>query len=50
MRSIVWTTVTLDCSDAEGLASFYSDLFGWKVTARDGTGWVQIRDPNGGVA
>ena len=47
--SIVWTTVTLDCSDAEALAAFYSDLFGWEITARDGAGWVQMRDPNGGV-
>lgn len=46
---ITWTTVTLDCSDAEGLAAFYADLFGWEVTARDGAGWVQVRDPHGGV-
>ncbi|MET0490804.1 MAG: VOC family protein [Acidimicrobiales bacterium] len=47
--SIVWTTVTLDCSDAEALAAFYADLFGWEINARDGAGWVQMRDPNGGV-
>jgi predicted enzyme related to lactoylglutathione lyase len=44
-----WTTVTLDCSDAEVLGSFYSDLFGWDISARDGAGWVQARDPDGGV-
>lgn len=46
---IKWTTVTLDCSDAEALASFYADLFGWEISARDGAGWVQVRDPAGGV-
>jgi predicted enzyme related to lactoylglutathione lyase len=44
-----WTTVTLDCSDAEALGSFYADLFGWEINARDGVGWVQARDPDGGV-
>jgi predicted enzyme related to lactoylglutathione lyase len=47
--SIRWTTVTLDCSDAEALGSFYSDLFGWRISARDCAGWVQARDPHGGV-
>lgn len=47
--SIKWTTVTLDCADAEALASFYSNLLGWEITARDGSGWVQARDPAGGV-
>jgi predicted enzyme related to lactoylglutathione lyase len=47
--SITWTTITLDCSDAEVLAAFYSRLFGWDVTARDGAGWVQLRNPQGGV-
>lgn len=46
---IRWATVTLDCSDAEPLAHFYAGLFGWEITARDGTGWVQVRDPRGGV-
>lgn len=48
-RPITWTTVTLDCSDAEALGAFYSRLLGWDINARDGTGWVQLRDPNGGV-
>jgi predicted enzyme related to lactoylglutathione lyase len=47
--SIRWTTVTLDCSDAEALGSFYADLFGWEIDARDGAGWVQVGDPDGGV-
>lgn len=46
---IEWVRVTLDCADAEGLASFYAELLGWEVTARDGRGWVQIEDPAGGV-
>lgn len=47
--AIKWTTVTLDCADAEALASFYSNLLGWETTAREGSGWVQARDPAGGV-
>lgn len=47
--SISWTTITLDCGDAESLGAFYSRLFGWDITARDGAGWVQLRDPGGGV-
>lgn len=44
-----WTTVCIDCADAEGLADFYCRLLGWQVTARNGRGWVQARDPRGGV-
>ena len=46
---ITWTTVTLDCSDAEALGSFYADLLGWEISARDGVDWVQLRDPGRGV-
>ena len=46
---IMWTSLTLDCVDAESLASFYVALLGWEINARDGTGWVQARDPRGGV-
>ncbi len=46
---IRWTTVTLDCSDAEALGWFYAEIFGWEINARDGAGWVQVRDPGGGV-
>lgn len=48
-RPITWTTVTLDCADAEQLAGFYTAVLGWEITARDGAGWVQARDPLGGV-
>jgi predicted enzyme related to lactoylglutathione lyase len=48
-RPIRWTTVTLDCSDSEALGSFYCRLFGWEISARDGVGWVQARNPEGGV-
>ena len=44
-----WTTVCIDCANAERLADFYCHLLGWQITARDGDGWVQARDPNGGV-
>lgn len=46
---IRWTTITLDCSDADELGAFYSTLLGWEITASDGAGWVQLRDPGGGV-
>src|SRR4051812_3464691 len=49
MGSLKWTTVTIDCRDAEALADFYCRLLSWEVTARDGRGWVQALDPNGGV-
>jgi predicted enzyme related to lactoylglutathione lyase len=47
--SITWTRVTLDCFDAEELAAFYAGLLGWQINARDGSGWVQVVDPHGGV-
>ncbi|MBV9252728.1 MAG: VOC family protein [Actinobacteria bacterium] len=54
--NIRWTTVCLDCADAEELAAFYGRIFGWEVTGRDGVndrlggaGWITMRDPNGGV-
>lgn len=47
--SVTWTTLTIDCSDAEALGAFYSELFGWEISARDGAGWLQLRDPDGGV-
>lgn len=46
---ITWTTLTIDCSDAEALGTFYSALFGWEITDRHGAGWLQLRHPNGGV-
>ncbi len=47
--SVQWTTLTLDCADAELLGAFYSSLFGWEITARDPAGWIQLRNPDGGV-
>lgn len=46
---LTWTTVCIDCDDADRLADFYCRLLDWQVTARDGRGWVQARDPDGGV-
>jgi len=48
-ESVKWLRVTLDCADAERLASFYSQLLGWEITDRDDRGWVQLEDPAGGV-
>jgi catechol 2,3-dioxygenase-like lactoylglutathione lyase family enzyme len=47
--STTWTTVCIDCDDADRLSDFYCRLLGWQVTASDGHGWVQARDPRGGV-
>ena len=54
--TVRWTGVCLDCADAEELATFYGRLLGWEMTARDtsdgrlgGAGWIQMRDPAGGV-
>lgn len=44
-----WSGVCLDCADADELAAFYGRLLGWDVTDRDGVGWVQMRDPDGGI-
>jgi predicted enzyme related to lactoylglutathione lyase len=46
--AIAWTTLTLDCSDAEALGSFYADVLGWDITVRDGA-WLQLRNPDGGI-
>jgi predicted enzyme related to lactoylglutathione lyase len=48
--SISWTTLTIDCFDAEVLGAFYSRLLGWEVTAQDGAGWLQLRNPQGGIS
>jgi predicted enzyme related to lactoylglutathione lyase len=48
--SISWTTLTIDCSDADVLGAFYSRLLGWEVTDRDGAGWLQLRNPQGGIS
>lgn len=47
--TIRWTTLTLDCTDADEMAGFYSRVLGWQITDRDDGGWVQLRDPDGGV-
>jgi catechol 2,3-dioxygenase-like lactoylglutathione lyase family enzyme len=44
-----WTGVCLDCADAEEMAAFYGRLLGWRVSDRDGRGWIAMRDPDGGV-
>ncbi len=44
-----WSTVTIDCLDAVPVGDFYAQLLGWEITGRDGTDWLQLRDPDGGV-
>ncbi len=48
--AISWTTLTVDCGDAEAVGAFYSRLFGWDITARNGAGWLQLRNPDGGIS
>ena len=43
-----WTGVCIDCADAEATAAFYERLLGFETRARDGDGWIAMRDPNGG--
>lgn len=47
---VSWTTLTVDCADAEAVGAFYSQVLGWEITARDGAGWLQLRNPHGGVS
>jgi predicted enzyme related to lactoylglutathione lyase len=47
--SIRWTTLTIDCADAEALGPFYAALLGWEITGSDGAGWLQLRNPDGGI-
>jgi catechol 2,3-dioxygenase-like lactoylglutathione lyase family enzyme len=42
-----WTSVCIDCPDADELAAFYGRLLGWEIILRD-DGWVALRDPDGG--
>jgi catechol 2,3-dioxygenase-like lactoylglutathione lyase family enzyme len=44
-----WTSVCIDCADADELAGFYGRLLGWEVSSRDG-GWVALRDPARGTS
>jgi predicted enzyme related to lactoylglutathione lyase len=50
MPAISWTTLTIDCSDAEVLGAFYSRLLGWEISDRDGSGWLKLRNPHGGIS
>lgn len=53
--NVSWSGVCLDCADAEEMARFYGDVFGWEVTGRDspdarlgGSGWICMSGPRGG--
>ena len=45
------TSITIGTDDPHGLASFYRDLLGWRVTGDDppdpdlGPGWAQLKPP-----
>lgn len=49
-------TVSMDCSDADELAAFYSALLGWTIDRRGDvdavsgkSGWVTLPNPSGGI-
>lgn len=50
MPRLAWTTLTIDCSEAETLGAFYSQLLGWEITDRDGAGWLKLHNPSGGTS
>jgi len=50
MSPVRWTALTVDCSDAEALGAFYERLLGWEISDRDGSGWLKLRNPSGGVS
>lgn len=41
-------TIVIDCRNATRLATFYSQLLGWPISAVEHD-WVQIRDPKDGT-
>lgn len=50
-----WSGICLDCADAEAMARFYGEVFGWQTIDRDepssrsgGAGWILMRQPGGG--
>lgn len=50
-----WSGICLDCADAEEMAQFYADVFGWQTVDRDEppsrsgrAGWILMRQPDGG--
>jgi predicted enzyme related to lactoylglutathione lyase len=52
--TVSWEGLCLDCADADEMARFYGDVFGWEVTARDspddragGSGWILMSGPAG---
>lgn len=46
--NVRWTGVAIDCADADELGAFYALLLGWEIAERQ-DGWLQLRDPAGGV-
>jgi catechol 2,3-dioxygenase-like lactoylglutathione lyase family enzyme len=52
-----WSSVCIDCANADELAIFYSQLLGWEVGYRNTSdhggsgdaGWVSMPNPAGGI-
>lgn len=54
---IQWRTLSMECADADVMATFYIGLLGWDVNDRGDvnpvtgrSGWVRLRNPGGGIA
>jgi catechol 2,3-dioxygenase-like lactoylglutathione lyase family enzyme len=54
--SIQLRRLSIDCSDADQMAEFYSRLLGWKIERRGdhnprtgGSGWATLGNPEGGA-
>ena len=54
--SVQLKTVSIDCSDADEQAAFYSRLLGWTIDRRGDvdavsgrSGWVTLPNPGGGI-
>lgn len=55
--TIQWRTLSMECADADAMATFYTGLLRWEVNDRGdidpGTGrsgWARLRNPSGGIA
>jgi predicted enzyme related to lactoylglutathione lyase len=47
--AVSMNTVVLDTDDLSGLATFYGELLGWKITTNE-EDWITIRGDDAGVA
>lgn len=55
--TIHWRTLSMECADADAMANFYTRILGWSINDRGDvdpatgrSGWVRLRNPDGGIA